>query len=422
MANDLTGNVSQMVLKKFIPGFMDDRVLMNTVNTEIIKGVIDPNTGDSVRVKRPMQYRSYRTADGNMTGKTASALNSATAEAKIGEFITVWVNWAQLEEAIQLNQMDEILKPARDEMITALENDVATRMMSSAALISGDPTQFISKWKDVAGTGSYFTALGTKDPVTAALNPWSAQDLAETQSGLASGDNNLVTTAWKETQISKNFGGVRGLMCNSLTSVTLGTCADTTLTVDTTPVATYDDLKNTYQMTVTLTGGTTDGTITKGTVLQFPATKMINQQNKNPLSERGSSVAFTGTVTADVTLDGSGDGSVVISGAAIVDADNPQFDTVEGAITAADSVKIMGTPGTTVQPGLAYTKGFFGIGTVQLPKLKGWDSSVINVDGISIRATLSSDPITGVQAMRLDLLPSFAVLNPMFGMQVFGNA
>lgn len=61
MANNLDSNVSQIVLKKFLPGFMSDLVLCKTVDRQLLSGEINSSTGDSVSFKRPHQFRSERT-------------------------------------------------------------------------------------------------------------------------------------------------------------------------------------------------------------------------------------------------------------------------------------------------------------------------------------------------------------------------
>ena len=68
MANALNKNVSEIVLKKFLPGFMDDLVLAETVDRQLLTGVINPNTGDSVQFKRPHQYEGVRTPSGDISG------------------------------------------------------------------------------------------------------------------------------------------------------------------------------------------------------------------------------------------------------------------------------------------------------------------------------------------------------------------
>ena len=90
------------------------------------------------------------------------------------------------------------------------------------------------------------------------------------------------------------------------------------------------------------------------------------------------------------------------------------------AIVATDTFTIAGAADQVYQPGLFYTKGFVGMGTVDLPKLRGWDSSVVNHEGFSIRATEFSDPKANFNGMRLDLLPSFCVFNPFMGGQFNG--
>jgi len=420
MANNLTKNVSQIVLEEFLPGFMDDLVLAETVDRQLLTGVINPRTGSSVQFKRPHQYASTRTPDGDITGSTNNII-SATATANASDYITVNIDWLQLEQAIELNQLDEILMPARDQMTTTLENELATFMINNAGLTNGTPGTAISAWKDVAQNSSYLKSLGVMGKeMFATMNPFATENLADTQSGLASGDNRLVNTAWENAQISRDFGGCRGLMSNSLESYTTGTITGSG-TVDVTPTADYVTLKDSYQMTIALAGFGAGATIVAGQQLEFPDTLMLQQQNKNVISRNGAGIPFVGTVLADATADGAGDITVTISGAAIIDATNPQYNTVSRAITAADTVNVLAAAATTFQPGLFYTKDYVGMGSVELPALQGWDSTVVNHKGFSIRATKYSDPITAVQSMRLDMLPSFCVLNQRFGGQFFGN-
>ena len=414
-----TKNISTLILKKFTEGFMDDRVLLNTVDTQLLAGELNPNTGDTVQFKRPHQYSAARTSGGDMTGVSNNIISASTT-ATVSDMITVRIPYSILDEAIRLNQLDEILKPAHAEMITTLEAELATYMIENAGLSNGTPAQAIDAWGDVAGTGSYLAALGVTGERMATMNPFSVQNLADAQGGLSSGNSSLVTTAWEKAQISRDFGGLKGLTCNSLGSYTTGT--GTAGTVDNTPTVTYSALKDTYQISIDLTGLGASGTLVAGQQLAFSQTSMLNQQNKNVISRNNATIPWVGTVTANVTANGSGEATVVLSGAPIFDATNPQYDTVDRAITSGDTFSLVGSVSSTYQPGLFYTKGFVGVGSVKLPKLNGWDSSVISVDGFSIRVTNSSDPITNTQDVRFDLLPSFCTFNPLFGGQFFGNA
>ena len=103
------------------------------------------------------------------------------------------------------------------------------------------------------------------------------------------------------------------------------------------------------------------------------------------------------------------------SGCPFFDPALPQYNVVNRAIDAGDTITLLTAPSSIYQPGLFYTDGFVGMGTVDLPKLRGWDSSVVNHEGFSIRATEFSDPKANFNGMRLDLLPSFCVFNPLMG-------
>lgn len=412
MANTLTENTSEIVLKKFLSGFMSDIVLAKSVDTQIIAGELNPNTGDKVRIKRPHQYVAERTTDGDVTGTTKNQLTSATAFAEVGQYITVRVEWTNLEEAIRLNQLDEILKPAREEMVNALETEIATRMINGGALNLGVPDTAITKWSDVAQASALLHDLGVPGENMTALDPWSTKNLADAQGQLSNGDNSLVNNAWTMSQISTNFGGIKAFNTNSLASYTSGSAAGQTLAILGTPSVIYSALKDTYETTLTLDGltGATD-TLNAGDILEFEATFFLNQRSKQTLSRDGAPIKFTGTVTANAVGVANAI-TVTISGAPIFDPANEQYNVVNRALADNDVVKILGTTGKVYKPSLFFNKQAFALGTIVLPTLSALDSTVINHEGFSIRATKYSDGDANKQFMRLDLLPSFAVLQP----------
>lgn len=243
MPNNTDSNVSQIVLKKFLPGFMSDLVLAKTVDRQLLDGEINADTGDSVSFKRPHQFSSLRTPGGDISGQAKNNLISGKATGRVGNYITVAVQWTQLEEAIKLNQLDQILAPVRQRMVTDLETELAQFMMRNGALSLGTPNTPINKWSDVAQTASFMRDLGIVEGNNyAVMDPWSAQRLADAQSGLHASDQ-LVKSAWEDAQISGNFGGIRALMSNGLASRTQGDFGGT-LTVKTTPAVDYVTVKD----------------------------------------------------------------------------------------------------------------------------------------------------------------------------------
>ncbi|WP_369461991.1 P22 phage major capsid protein family protein [Citrobacter braakii] len=421
--NKLDSNVSQVVLKKFLPGFMSDLVLAKTVDRQLLAGEINSSTGDSVSFKRPHQFSSLRTPTGDISGQTKNNIVSGKATGRVGNYITVAVEYTQLEEAIKLNQLDEILAPVRQRIVTDLETELAQFMMRNGALSLGSPNTPINKWSDVAQTASFLKDLGVKEGENyAVMDPWSAQRLADAQSGLHASDQ-LVRTAWEQAQIASNFGGIRALMSNGLASRTQGAFGGT-LTVSSTPTVTYDAVKDTYQFSLTLAGATASvtGFLKAGDQIKFTSTYWLQQQSKQVLYNGSTPISFTATVLADANSTAGGAVTVTLSGVPIYDAaPQQQYNAVNRAVTSGDDVTVIGTAGQTMKPNLFYNKFFCGLGTIPLPKLNSIDSAVATYEGFSIRVHKYADGDANVQKMRFDLLPAYVCYNPHMGGQFFGN-
>jgi len=426
MANSLNSNVSSIVLKKFAPGFLSTNVLLRAVDRQVIQGEINPNTGDTVSLKRPMQYKAARTASGDLTAQTPSNLISGKIEAKISNYCTVWIEYGQLEEAIKLNQWEEILAPAYERMNTELELELANYILKNGSLSLGTVGTAITKWSDVAQTGSMLNDIGLNTGKKyAVMDPWAFQALADKQSALQSGNTELIRSAWEDAQIAGNFAGVRALSSNALANRTSGSaCGTASVTVKSTPTLTYDAVKDTMRMTVTLTAASLGTkTLKAGDQVSFTDNYLINQQTKQILYRNGAAVPFTATVVSDATAVAN-DIEVTLSAAAVFDATNPQFNTVASQVVATSKVALLGAASTTYKPNIFMHEKAIAMGTVALPKLQGWDSTVMTSasTGLSMRATLSSNPITNVQGVRIDILPAFATLLPLGCGQFFGVA
>nr|DAH60023.1 MAG TPA: coat protein [Caudoviricetes sp.] len=421
--NNLDSNVSQIVLKKFLPGFMSDLVLAKTVDRQLLAGEINSSTGDSVSFKRPHQFSSLRTATGDISGQTKNNLVSGKATGRVGNYITVAVEYGQLEEAIKLNQLDEILMPVRQRIVTDLETELAKFMMNNGALSLGSPNTPINKWSDVAQTASFLKDLGVNEGENyAVMDPWSAQRLADAQSGLH-GSDKLIQTAWEDAQISGNFGGIRALMSNGLASRSQGAFGGT-LTVQANPTVTYIAVKDTYQFTVTLAGATASvtGLLKAGDQIKFTNTFWLNQQSKQALYNGSTPISFTATVLQDANSTAGGQVTVTLSGVPIYDAaPQQQYNAVSRQVVAGDAVTVIGTASQTMKPNLFYNKFFCGLGTIPLPKLNSIDSAVATYEGFSIRVHKYADGDANVQKMRFDLLPAYVCFNPHMGGQFFGN-
>ena len=426
MANNLSSNTTSKVARVFLAEFEKMRVATKTVNTNLLTPEFTPQFGDEIAFKRPHQYRSIETADGDISLSTKNTITSGKAIATVQNYITVPIDWTNREEALELDQLQDIIRPAAEECVTRFETNFQNYMIQNAGLHSGTVGTGFTKWSDVANQGALMQSIGVPSGQRySLLNPFATTGLADTQSGLASGDNRLVNTAWEQAQISRNFGGLQGLMSNSMSSVQLGALAGASGTVSVAPDATYVAAKDTYQQTVILTGLTvsTVDAIRAGDTIQITeaARNRIHLKTRQVVFDNtGTAIPWTYKVVTGGDTDGAGTVSVTVTGAALNEADG-QYNNIQNAIDAGDTFDILGTANAIVQPALFYHREAFGVGTIKLPKLHTWDTVATTSDGISIRVTKYSDGDANSQSIRFDLLPAHSTFQPLFAGTAWGT-
>lgn len=429
MANDYQSNTNKKLLKAFAPAFDSSSVLLNTVSKQLVND-FDPSTdGDygQVAMKRPPQYVPQRTVDGDMSGGNANPVRTGKVQASVSDFITVYVENTQVEEALEADQLDQLLKPIAEDMIITLEGETAQFMAQNAALTSGDPDLAVDAWSDVSYAGALLKDIGAPSGKKyGVIDCFDEVALANLQTQL--GVNPEVKSAWDSALIKQNFAGLDVLTTNNLPEYGSGNDV-TGVTLAATPSRTYTSYKDTYRMSLTLAGFTaTTGTLKAGTTLEFPATSLVNLRNGKALRKGGAAIPLTLTVLPSVsgdtyTADGSGNIVCDVSGAAIFETGvDAAFNTVNRALASGDAITVRETADTIYRPGLAYCEGFVGVGSVVLPKLHATDSMVMNHNGVSIRVHRFSDGVGNKNRYRFDILPTFACFNPFWGVRMNGLA
>jgi len=134
----------------------------------------------------------------------------------------------------------------------------------------------------------------------------------------------------------------------------------------------------------------------------------------------GGTIPWTATVTKDVTLGGSGEGNLEVTGPVIKET-NGQYDTATEVLQSGAEIKLTTAASTTVQPNLFWHKQAFGLGSVPIKKLHSLDTLATTEDGLQIRVTQYSDGDKNIQKVRFDLRPAYAVFNPFLAGQGFGG-
>jgi len=420
MANNLNSNVTRKVARVFLEAFESSRVVTKTVDTQLLSGKFNPSSGSTVDFKRPHDYNSIRTSGGDISSSTKSDIIAGKATGTVQNYFTVATEWGNVEEALELDQLEQILAPMARRIVTDLEIDLASYMLKNSSLKYGSHGTAVDAWGDVAGAGALMDSIGV--PAAAEryylMNPFTTSALANVQNGLNASDQ-LVRTAWENAQISQNFGGMRALTSNALASFTSGTGADRAGTLSAAPDATYVTAKDTMTQTLAVTGFTSGMVVKAGDMVTIADVNRLNLDTRTAMIDAsGANVAWTGVVTADVTLTG-GAGNIVVAGPAIYEA-NGQYNTVDAAPANGAVVTILSASATLYQPNLFFTKQAFGMGTVKLPKLYSTDTIATTEDGMSIRVSKYADGDANTQKIRFDLLPAYATFNPFMAGQGFG--
>jgi hypothetical protein len=424
MANSFDSNVTRKLMRVFLEKFEANRVHSKNVNTQLLSGAFNPSSGTTVDFKRPTDYVSVRTADGNITGSFGSII-TGKATGTVQNYFTVPLEFTQVDQALKMDQLDELLAPAARRMVTDLELDFTSFMMKNSGLLAGTPGTAATTWDHVAEGGSVLKSAGVPEdmPWYYTVNPYTQAKLASNQRSLGAGGSAapLITEAHEKATISQRFAGFdRVMTATTLPSYTTFNNSDRAGTLSAAPTPTYLAHKDTMVQSLTVANFPANMTINAGEVLQVAAINRLNLATRTPvLDETGASVLFTGVVNADVTLSGTGTGTVTITGPGIFEAGGA-YNTIDAAIPNGAVVTLLGAHNTRIQPNLFWHKNAFSIGSVPLPKLYATDTLGTTEDGIQVRITRFADGITNKQMVRFDMLPAYATLNPFMAGQGFG--
>lgn len=428
MANSFDSNFTRKLARVFLEKFDSARVLSKNVNTQLLRGRFAPDTGANVDFKRPTDYVSVRTATGDVSSETASDIITGKATGTVQDYFTAFVDFDEADEAIKMDQIDQLLQPLATRIKTDLELDFANFMLKNTALLAGDVGTAVTTWNHVAEAGATLEASGIPMDETwfYTMNPFTQRTLADTNRSLGAGGvaGALVKTAVDRAMIADNFAGMRVMTATTLSNYTTGSEADRAGTLSATPDVTYLTAKDSMTQSLAVTGfGAGSTEIFAGEIVIITAASgAINRFNLSTrqliLDETGTAVLWSGTVTADVTLSG-GAGTIVVTGPAIFESSGA-YNTVSQSPLSGDIITLQGSASTTIQPNLFWHKQAFGIGSVPIKKLQSVDTIATTSDGLQFRVSKGSDFLANEQKVRFDFRPAYAVLNPFFAGQSFG--
>lgn len=427
MANNFDSNITQKLARVFLDKFETKRILSKNVDTQLLKGQFNPSTGDTVNFKRPTDYISQRTSDGDISSTTASSIITGKAAGTVQDYFTVEVDFQEADQAIKMDQMDQLLEPMANRIVTDLEVDFASFMMKNAGLLAGTVGTAVSTWDHVAAAGAVMESAGIPmdDDWLYSVNPYTKTSLASNQRSLGSGgvSGELISKAHHKAIMSENFAGFDKVMsATTLDSFTSATTGDLAGALSANPDVTYVTAKDSMtQVWAVENFGTFTGTIPAGTVVQVTGRNRLNLSTRQPvINAAGTNVLFTATVQTDASFT-TGAGNLTVTGPGIFEATG-QYNTTDSAIVDTDVVTILNADGTLFQPNLFWHKQAFSIGSVPIEKLFSTDTIATTSDGLQIRVSKGASIRENKQIVRFDLRPAYSALNPFFAGQGWGSA
>lgn len=422
MANNFDSNFTREVMMKILPAFETKRILSKNVNTQLFDGKFNPNTGSEIDVKRPTDYLSVRSSDGDI-GSTKRDIITGKATATVQDYITVPIDFGEAKQSLEMGtDITRFWDDAAQRIVTDLEVDFASYMVANAGLLSGTYGTAVTTWSDVANAGALMAETGVPaGPWHYAMNSFTQAALADKQTQLGAVDS-LVKSAFEQATLKKQYAGFENVMASTaLARVTNNAATDKVGALSASPNVTYVAAKDTMTQVLAVNAFEADLVVKAGQVVTIAGRYRLNASTKQLVVDAaGANVLWSAVVVADVTLSGTGTGNLVVAGPAIFEAAGA-YNTVDSAPVITDVVTLLGaTTAQVYQPNMFWHRDAFTIATVKMQKLFATDTIATTKDGIQLRVSRYSDGDANKQTVRLDLRPAYGVMNPLMAGQGWG--
>jgi hypothetical protein len=416
MANTFESNFTRKVAMKVLDRFESARVLSKNVNTQLVQGAFNPNSGTQVDIKRPTDYTVYRSSDGDITGQKRDII-TGKATATVQDYISVGVDYDEVDEALKMGtDMARFWDDIANRIVVALETDFADFAMKNLNLSWGLPDQGVNNWAEIANAGALMESTGVprNKPWCYFLNPFSQAALAGEQRSI--GADNAFSQANASASVVRQFAGFNVMTATTNPTYTLPTTGDLIGAMAANPDVTYATHKDTMIQTWSVDGfGAFAGSIPAGTVVEVTGRNRLNLSTRQPIRDAsGAAVKFRGIVAADSANFVAGAGTITVAGPAIYEAAGA-YNTTDTALVDTDVVTILGTDATTYQPNLFWHPDALCLASVPIKKLHSTDTIATTADGLQMRVSKYSDGDANKQTVRFDLHPAYGAMNPFFG-------
>ena len=402
MANSLL--TIDMITRKGLAILENNLVLSRNINRQYDDSfaVEGAKIGSSLRIRLPDRVlvtdgAALQTQDDNEQYTTLTV----STQKHVG------INFTSAELSMQLDDFaDRVLKPRISQLASSIDADVANVFASVGNSVGTPGTTPATALVMLQAQQKMNEAAAPMSPRYLTVNPAANAALVNGLSGFFN-PSDSISRQFKSGMMGENVLGYEEVnMSHSIKIFQVGSrtaTGGTTSGVVTTEGAT----------TIAITGAGASGTIKAGEVFTVSARQAVNPQTRESTGSLFQFVAL-----ADVTLDGSGAGTITV--APMYSAAHP-LATITTLPGNGAIVTFLGAASTIYPQNIAYHKDAFTLATADLILPQGVDmASRANHNGISMRIVRQYDINNDRMPCRVDVLYGYAAIRPQLACRVWG--
>ena len=402
MANSLL--TIDMITRKSLAILENNLVLSRNINRQYDDSfaVEGAKIGSSLRIRLPDRVlvtdgAALQTQDDNEQYTTLTV----SSQKHVG------INFTSAELSMQLDDFaDRVLKPRISQLASSIDADVANVFASVGNTVGTPGTTPATALVMLQAQQKMNEAAAPMSPRYLTVNPAANAALVNGLSGFFN-PSDSISRQFKSGMMGENVLGYEEVnMSQSIKAFQVGS---RTATGGTTSAAVTTE----GATTIAITGAGASGTVKAGDVFTLSSRHAVNPQTRE---STGSFFQFV--ALADVTLDGSGAGTITV--APMYSAAHP-LATITTLPVNGSSVTFLGAANTTYPQNIAYHKDAFTLATADLILPQGVDmASRANHNGISMRIVRQYDINNDRMPCRVDVLYGYAAIRPQLACRVWG--
>ena len=402
MANSLL--TIDMITRKSLAILENNLVLSRNINRQYDDSfaVEGAKIGSSLRIRLPDRVlvtdgAALQTQDDNEQYTTLTV----SSQKHVG------INFTSAELSMQLDDFaDRVLKPRISQLASSIDADVANVFASVGNSVGTPGTTPATALVMLQAQQKMNEAAAPMSPRYLTVNPAANAALVNGLSGFFN-PSDSISRQFKSGMMGENVLGYEEVnMSQSIKAFQVGS---RTATGGTTSAAVTTE----GATTIAITGAGASATIRAGDVFTLSGRRAVNPQTRESTGSLFQFVAL-----ADVTLDGSGAGTITV--APMYSAAHP-LATITTLPVNGSSVTFLGAANTTYPQNIAYHKDAFTLATADLILPQGVDmASRANHNGISMRIVRQYDINNDRMPCRVDVLYGYAAIRPQLACRVWG--